>query len=322
MTTILDVRNLKTSFFTSNGEIKAVDDVSFSLRKGDILGLVGESGSGKTITGMSIMGLIESPGRIVSGSIFFNGVDLTRATEKQLRHVRGRKLAMIFQNPLSTLNPVFTVGQQMIETVRAHERVSVQEARSRARDALGQTGIPSPEERLDAYPHELSGGMRQRVAIATALLHQPDLIIADEPTTALDVTIQAQILSEVQQLVRKYSTSLVWVTHDLSVIAGLADHIAVMYAGKIVEYGAVDALLSHPRHPYTIGLINTLPENNEGRKRLYQIPGYLPSFSRLPSGCTFRDRCDKAQEQCRTPAPVIRIDEDHTSRCHFAESFN
>jgi peptide/nickel transport system ATP-binding protein len=228
MNATIDVRDLRTHFFTRAGVVKAVDDVSFSVRSGQVLGLVGESGSGKTVTGFSIIGLVDPPGRIAGGSIWYQGRDLAKLSEKEMRVLRGNRIAMIFQDPMMTLNPVLRIDTQMIETVLAHEQVSRAEARRRSRDALGMVGIPSPEERLRAYPHQFSGGMRQRVAIAIALLHNPDLLIADEPTTALDVTIQAQILAEVQKLTIEHGTALIWITHDLSVIAGLADKIAVM----------------------------------------------------------------------------------------------
>ena len=232
--------NLRTHFFTRAGVVKAVDDVSFSVERGKVLGLVGESGSGKSVTGFSILGLVDPPGRIVGGQILFKGQDLATLSEAAMRQLRGNRIAMIFQDPMMTLNPVLRIDTQMIETVLAHAKVSREEARQRSRDALGQVGIASPDERLRSYPHQFSGGMRQRVAIAIALLHKPDVIVADEPTTALDVTIQGQILAEAQKLCAQTGTALVWITHDLSVVAGLADDIAVMYAGKVVESGPVD----------------------------------------------------------------------------------
>ena len=247
----LEVRNLRTSFFTKAGEVKAVDDVSFTVDRGQVLGLVGESGSGKTVTGFSIMGLVDAPGRVVGGQIQFQGEDLVGVSLKRWQKLRGNQIAMVFQDPMMTLNPVLRIDTQMIEAIRAHQRVSRDQARVMARDALGQVGIPSADERLKAYPHQFSGGMRQRVSIAIALLNRPDLIVADEPTTALDVTIQGQILYEVQKLCRDTGTALIWITHDLSVIAGLADVVAVMYAGRIVEFGEVDDVLDRPSHPYT-----------------------------------------------------------------------
>ncbi|MCG8354700.1 MAG: ABC transporter ATP-binding protein, partial [Kiloniellales bacterium] len=250
-TATLAVEELSTHFFTRAGVAKAVDGVSFSVARGEVLGLVGESGSGKSVTGFSIIGLVDPPGRVVSGRVLFEGEDLVTANEERLRALRGNRVAMIFQDPMMTLNPVLRVDTQMIETIQAHEEADRESARRRARDTLGLVGIPSPEERLRAYPHQLSGGMRQRVAIAIALLNRPSLIIADEPTTALDVTIQGQILSEVQKLCRQTGTALIWITHDLAVVAGLAQKICVMYAGRIVESGPIDDVLDRPLHPYT-----------------------------------------------------------------------
>ena len=296
--TTLEVRNLRTHFFTREGVLPAVDDVSFSLARGRILGLVGESGSGKSVTGFSIMGLVDPPGRIVGGEILYQGRDLTKLAPRELRKLQGNRIAMVFQDPMMTLNPVLRIDAQMIEAVRAHSKMSHAQAREHSRDTLGLMGIPSPEERLRAYPHQLSGGMRQRVAIAIAMLHRPDLIIADEPTTALDVTIQAQILSEVQKLARQHGTALIWITHDLSVVAGLADEVAVMYAGRIVEHGPVDAVLDAPLHPYTMGLIESLPSENRRGQRLRQIPGMTPNLLSLPAGCAFAARCPRATEAC------------------------
>ena len=313
----LQVSHLQTSFMTKAGEVKAVNDVSFSVHPGQVLGLVGESGSGKTVTGFSIMGLLDHPGRIISGEIQFQGENLVGATKKRWQQLRGSQIAMVFQDPMMTLNPVLRIDTQMIEAIRAHESVSRKEARQRARDALGQVGIPSPDERLKAYPHQFSGGMRQRVSIAIALLNKPDLIIADEPTTALDVTIQAQILYEAQKLCLETGTALIWITHDLSVIAGLADNVAVMYAGRIVEYGEVDNVLDYPLHPYTHGLIGSVPSRNRRGSPLHQIPGMTPSLLNLPQGCAFRTRCPQASDICAT---VPDVSEPRGSgrliRCH------
>ncbi len=300
---LLEVRNLRTRFRTDRGDLDAVRDVSFTLRAGETLGLVGESGSGKSVTGFSIMGLIDPPGQVVGGEILFRGQDLTRLDEEAMRRLRGNRIAMVFQDPMMTLNPVLRVSTQMIETIRAHEPIDDASARIRARDLLGTMGIPSPEARLDAFPHQLSGGMRQRVAIAIALINKPDLIIADEPTTALDVSIQAQILAEVQQLTRESGTALLWITHDLSVIAGIADEIAVMYAGRIVEHGGIDAVLDHPSHPYTAGLIGSLPGASAPGSMLVQIPGTTPDMVDPPAGCAFGPRCARRDEACeRQPA--------------------
>jgi len=312
----LSVRNLRTHFFTKEGVAKAVDDVDFDVAPGEILGLVGESGSGKTVTGFSILGLIDPPGRIVEGSsIRFNGEELTSATHERLRAIRGAEIAMIFQDPMMTLNPVLRVDTQMIETVRAHLRVSEADARDRARKALVQVGIPSPDERLRAYPHQFSGGMRQRVAIAIALLHKPKLIVADEPTTALDVTIQGQILFEAQRLCRESGTAMIWITHDLAVVAGLADRIAVMYAGRIVEMGRTADVIERPMHPYTKGLIGSVPSQNTRGHKLAQIPGMTPSLLKLPPGCAFKARCPIAIERCNEMPALEEHRAGHWARC-------
>ncbi|MBC9208480.1 ABC transporter ATP-binding protein [Roseomonas aerophila] len=311
----LEVRNLQTHFFTRAGVVKAVDDVSFSVGRGKVLGLVGESGSGKTVTGFSILGLVDEPGRIVGGSILFHGQDLAKQSEEQMRQLRGNRIAMIFQDPMMTLNPVLRIDTQMIETVQAHTKVSKEEARQRARDTLGMVGIPSPDERLKSYPHQFSGGMRQRVAIAIALLHRPELIVADEPTTALDVTIQAQILAEVQKLCAETGTAMIWITHDLSVVAGLADDIAVMYAGKVVEKGEVAPVLDMPLHPYTAGLIGSVPSRNKRGEPLKQIPGMTPNVMRLPPGCAFRTRCAYATEVCKQEVPFGEVAPGREVRC-------
>ncbi len=295
---VLRIENLETHFFTKDGVVKAVDGVSFSVQPAQILGLVGESGSGKTVTGFSILGLVDPPGRVVGGRIEFQGQDIAQAGEEAMRALRGNRIAMIFQDPMMTLNPVLRIETQMVETVLAHQKVGRAAARARARDALGQVGIPAPDERLAAYPHQFSGGMRQRVAIAIALLNDPDLIIADEPTTALDVTIQAQILFEAQKLCRERGTAMIWITHDLAVVAGLADTVSVMYAGRIVEAGAIDDVLDHPVHPYTKGLIDSVPSRNKRGVPLYQIPGMTPALLNLPPGCAFRERCPHADSAC------------------------
>ena len=311
----LTVSGLATHFFTRAGVVKAVDGVDFTVGPGEALGLVGESGSGKSITGFSIMGLIDPPGRVVAGSIRFEGRELVGASEAEMRRLRGNRIAMIFQDPMMTLNPVLRIDTQMIEAIRAHARVDRQTARARARDALGLVGIPAPEERLRAYPHQLSGGMRQRVAIAIAFLNEPKLIIADEPTTALDVTIQAQIIHEAQRLCRRTGTALVWITHDLAVVAGLADRIAVMYAGRVVEQGATDAVIDRPAHPYTLGLLGSAPSANPRGRRLRQIRGMTPNMLALPTGCAFRDRCDFGDATCAA-APAITDDGERAYRCH------
>jgi peptide/nickel transport system ATP-binding protein len=312
---VLTVENLKTHFFTRGGVIKAVDGVSFSIARGEVLGLVGESGSGKTVTGWSILGLLDPPGRIVDGSIRLNGEELVGAPQERLRAHRGRDVAMIFQDPMMTLNPVLRIDTQMIEAITAHEKVSQRAARARAAAALAAVGIASAQDRLRAYPHQFSGGMRQRVAIAIALLHRPQLLIADEPTTALDVTIQAQILSEVQALCAQSGTALIWITHDLAVVAGLADRIAVMYAGRIVEQGPVDAVFAQPLHPYTRGLIGSIPRHGQRGAPLVQIPGMPPSLAQLPPGCAFAPRCPRADEACAAMPAMVDHGQNRAARC-------
>jgi peptide/nickel transport system ATP-binding protein len=299
---VLALKDLRTHFHTRAGVVPAVDGVSFTLERGRVLGLVGESGSGKSVTGFSILGLVDPPGRIVGGSIRLDGQELVGMPQDELRQLRGRRIAMVFQDPTTTLNPVLTIGQQMTLALRAHEPVSTAGARGRARDALGLVGIPSPEERLDAYPHQFSGGMRQRVAIAIAMLHRPDLIIADEPTTALDVSI------------RESGTALLWITHDLAVISSLADEVCVMYAGRIVERGRTSELLERPRHPYTRGLLDSVPSLAEPGAELRQIPGTTPSLVGIAPGCAFRARCARADGVCSTMPELAEA--GRAARCH------
>ncbi len=317
----LEVRNLITQFTARAGIATAVNDVSFSVLPGQIMGLVGESGSGKSMTGYSIMGLIDPPGKVTSGQVLFKGADLRALSPSAMRDVRGDRIAMIFQDPMMTLNPVLRIDTQMMEAVLAHHPVSRETARAMSRDALARVGIPSPDERLLGYPHQFSGGMRQRVAIAIALLNKPDLIICDEPTTALDVTIQGQILFEMQKLCRESGTALIWITHDLSVVAGLADTVCVMYAGKIVESGTVQQVLEHPRHPYTFGLIGSAPSRNPRGQPLRQITGMTPSLLNLPSGCAFRSRCERASDICST-TPPLKIAEGQAYRCFHPVAAN
>lgn len=319
MTAVLEVSGLKTHFFTHAGVVKAVDGVDFTVNKGEVMGLVGESGSGKSITGFSILGLIDQPGRIVEGAIRFNGEDIANAPEEKLKSIRGNRISMIFQDPMMTLNPVLRIDTQMMEAILAHESVPKKEAWERCRDALGLVGIPSPEERLRAYPHQLSGGMRQRVSIATAFLNKPDLIIADEPTTALDVTIQAQIIFEAQKLTRQTGTAMIWITHDLAVVAGLADRISVMYAGRIVEQGVTDDVIDRPLHPYTVGLLGSVPTANNRGERLFQIEGMTPNMLALPEGCAFAPRCNSASDVCKSPPPVEHV-ADRELRCYHPQT--
>jgi peptide/nickel transport system ATP-binding protein len=315
---VLSIKDLKTHFFTRSGVVKSVDGISFDVHRGTVMGLVGESGSGKSVTGFSIMGLIDPPGRIVEGSIKLNGRELVGLDEQNMRAIRGKEIAMIFQDPMMTLNPVLRIDTQMIEAVLAHDDVSKEEARRRSRDALGMVGIPSPDERLSAYPHQFSGGMRQRVAIAIALLHRPSVIICDEPTTALDVTIQSQILAEMQKLCVNTGTALVWVTHDLTVVAGLADRLAVMYAGSIVESGGLDDVLDHPMHPYTDGLLGSVPSRGKRGELLKQIRGSAPSLANLPEGCAFRPRCERQTDACSVSPDVQFLGKDRAVRCCHA----
>lgn len=317
MGAVLEISDLATHFMTRAGVVKAVDGVSLSVDRGEVLGLVGESGSGKSVTGYSIMGLVDPPGQVVSGSIKLDGQELVGLDDNALRSIRGKKIAMIFQDPMMTLNPVLRIDTQMTEAILAHEKVSKKAALDRARQALEKVGIPSASERLKAYPHQFSGGMRQRVAIATALLNHPSVIIADEPTTALDVTIQSQILAEIQQLCGETGTALIWITHDLTVVAGLANRVAVMYAGRVVETGPVDDVLDHPIHPYTRGLLGSLPSAAVHGQPLDQIPGSTPSLGRLPPGCAFSPRCRDATDICRQEAPLNQVfGTARQARCH------
>ena len=315
MSALLEVEGLRTHFLTRAGVVKAVDYVSLALERGKVLGLVGESGSGKSVTGYSIMGLVDPPGRIVAGSIRLEGKELTTLDREAWRRLRGNRVSMIFQDPMMTLNPVLRIDTQMVEAVLAHSSMSRASALERCREALARVGIASPDERLTAYPHHFSGGMRQRVAIAIALINRPALVIADEPTTALDVTIQGQILFEMQRLCSESGAGLVWITHDLSVVAGLADTVCVMYAGRIVESGPVDEILDGPMHPYTRGLLESIPSRNVPGRPLAQIPGMTPSLAALDAGCAFRERCSRAREDCRIAPATTRPGPARTLRC-------
>ncbi len=315
---LLDVRGLRTAFHTEAGAWPAVDGVDFTVKRGEIVGLVGESGSGKSVTGFSLIGLIDPPGEVIEGQVLFDGTDLRSLSEEQLRRLRGERIAMIFQDPLMTLNPVLRVGEQMMEAIFTHHpEVSKAEATRRCCDTLAMVGIASPEKRLASYPHEFSGGMRQRVAIAIAMLNQPELIIADEPTTALDVTIQGQILYQMQELCRAHNTAMIWITHDLGVVAELADRVAVMYAGRIVESGTVEEVLASPRHPYTRGLLQSMPGTSTPGERLSQIDGMAPSLSGREAGCAFRPRCPGARAECAAAPPPNTHEGDRSYRCYF-----
>ncbi len=313
--TVLAVEGLEVRFPVPGGTAPAVDRVSFTLQRGQTLGLVGESGSGKTMTGYALMRLTPPPGRITAGRVLLHGQDLLTLPEAGMRGLRGNRIALIMQDPMACLNDVIRIGTQMTEAIRAHRSIGMREARAMARDTMGRVGIPRPEERLDAYPHEFSGGMRQRIAIATALLNRPDVIIADEPTTALDVTIQAQILHQMQRICAEDGTALLWITHDLSVVAGLADAIAVMYAGRIVESGPADDVIAEPLHPYAAGLMASVPTRNQPGAPLQQIAGTMPGLGDMPPGCTFRPRCKRADAACEQVPVLVALRPGHEARC-------
>ncbi|MBX9703340.1 MAG: ABC transporter ATP-binding protein [Silvanigrellaceae bacterium] len=319
--TLLNVKNLVTQFNKGNKSLTAVDHFSFQLSKGKTLGIVGESGCGKSVTALSIMRLIQSPpGKIVSGEIFFEGKDLLKISEKEMRSIRGNRISMIFQEPMTSLNPVYTVGNQIAEVFRLHKSASKKEARELTIEMLKQVNIPSPEKRVDDYPHQMSGGMRQRVMIAMALACKPALLIADEPTTALDVTIQAQILSLMNELQQTHNMSVILITHDLGVVAQTCDEVMVMYAGKIVEVASVRDLFENPKHPYTKGLLDSIPKISEKKSRLNTIPGMVPSLDELPKGCRFQERCPMVFDTCREVEPeLFEINETRKSACFLVK---
>jgi len=300
---LLEVRMLRVEFPTRRGVLTAIDDVSFDIAPGEVLGVVGESGAGKSITGAAIIGLLEPPGRIAGGEIRLDGLRIDNLPAEEMRKVRGREIGAIFQDPLTSLNPLYTVGRQLVETIQAHLHVSGAQARARAIELLQSTGIPAAEARIDHYPHQFSGGMRQRVVIALALAAQPRLVIADEPTTALDVSIQAQIIALLKTLCREKGTAVMLVTHDMGVIAETADRVAVMYAGRIAEIGPVADVIHRPQHPYTVGLMGSIPAVGDQRERLEQIDGAMPRLNQIPSGCAFNPRCPKAMPVCRERRP-------------------
>ena len=315
---ILEVRNLQTVFNTEAGDVRAVDGVSFDVPKGKTIGIVGESGSGKSITSLTILRLLAKNGHIKGGEVLFKGKDLTKFTEKQMREIRGNQISMIFQEPMTSLNPVFTVGQQISETIMIHKKLSKKEAMKFAVDMLKLVGIPSPEKRIKQYPFELSGGMRQRVMIAMALACDPEILIADEPTTALDVTIQAQILELIRDLQNRLGMSVIMITHDLGVVAETCDYVAVMYAGQVVEYADVRTLFKNPKHPYTLGLLNSLPRHDIEQDKLIPIKGMVPSPFDMPVGCRFAPRCPIATEQCHKNMPTLEIQDGNSQiRCWF-----
>ena len=319
---LLEVRNLKTGFKTDDGAFLAVDDVSFKLEKGKTLGIVGESGCGKSVASLSIMRLIPTPpGKIEGGQIIFDGKDLLHLNESEMRKIRGNRIAMIFQEPMTSLNPVFTVGDQIAEAIELHHKgLSREEIRQRTIEMLRKVGIPEPEDRINNYPHQMSGGMRQRVMIAMALSCDPEILIADEPTTALDVTIQAQILDLIRKLQKEMNTAMILITHDLGVVAETCDHVAVMYAGKIIEYGTVHDIFERPQHWYTKGLLNSVPhfETGHRRTRLETIPGLVPSLLELKPGCRFQDRCVNAKSDCKIKEPELGLFKQgfHVAACY------
>ncbi len=303
--TLLSVRNLVVEFPNRRGTLRALDGISFDIAPGEVLGVVGESGAGKSLTGASIIGLLEPPGRIASGEILLEGQRIDHLPHEAMRHIRGRKIGAIFQDPLTSLNPLYTVGRQLTETIRAHLPVDAQEARRRAIALLEDTGIPAAAERIDHYPHQFSGGMRQRVVIALALAAEPQLIVADEPTTALDVSIQAQIIQLLKRVCRERGAAVMLITHDMGVIAETCDRVAVMYAGRIAEIGPVHQVINQPAHPYTAGLMAAIPDIGEERERLNQIDGAMPRLNAIPAGCAYNPRCPRAIDRCRTQHPEL-----------------
>ena len=318
---LLSVRNLKTSFFTHVGEVKSVRGISFDVNEGEVLGIVGESGSGKSVTSLSIMGLLQYPGRVVDGEILLNGEDILTYSKNQMRRVRGKEIAMIFQDPMTSLNPVYTIGNQIMEMILEHEKMSRREARARAIEMLKLVGIPAAEKRIDSYPHEFSGGMRQRVMIALALSCNPKLLIADEPTTALDVTIQAQILNLIKKLNRQFGMTTMLITHDLGVVATVCDKVAVMYGGLIMEYGTADEIFYHPRHPYTMGLLGSIPHVDGGEKRrLIPIDGTPPDLINPPKGCPFSTRCKYCMNVCTREQPPYFAEDKHRTMCWMLDA--
>lgn len=314
---LLEVKSLCTEFPVKRGVVRAVDDVSFEVSEGEILAIVGESGSGKSVTSLSIMGLLAEPGHVAGGEMTFDGKDLVHLSEKEYREMRGNDMAMIFQEPMTSLNPVYRIGDQIVEAIRTHEKVSKKEALTRAIDLLRKVGIPSPEARVRDYPHQMSGGMRQRVMIAMALACNPKLLIADEPTTALDVTIQAQILDLLRNLKDQINSSIMFITHDLGVIAEMADYVVVMYAGRIVEQGTAEDIFAHPAHPYTIGLMASKPVVGRQVEKLYSIPGKVPNPINMPNYCYFKDRCEMCVNGCEGDYPCeVSISPTHKVSCY------
>lgn len=303
MTPLLQVNNLRVEFSTRRGTLVAVDDLSFEIAPGEVLGVVGESGAGKSLTGMAIIGLLEPPGRIAAGEIRLEGERIDNLSPEAMRRIRGKRIGAIFQDPLTSLNPLFTVGEQLVETIQVHLGLDARQARVRAIELLSEVGIPAPDVRIDSYPHHFSGGMRQRVVIALALCARPRLIVADEPTTALDVSIQAQIIQLLKKLAREHGSAIMLITHDMGVIAETADRVAVMYAGRLAEIGPVKEVIHAPRHPYTSGLMSSIPKLGEARQALAQIDGSMPRLTAIPPGCAFNPRCPKRFERCMAERP-------------------
>jgi peptide/nickel transport system ATP-binding protein len=314
---VLSVRDLRVEFVTRRGALKAIDGISFDIGRGEVLGVVGESGAGKSVTGSAVIGLIDPPGRIAGGEIRLSGRRIDNLPPEEMRKVRGKRIGMIFQDPLTSLNPLYRVGEQLVETIRTHTNLSSSAARQRAIDLLAEVGIPAPERRIDGYPHEFSGGMRQRVVIALALCAEPELIIADEPTTALDVSVQAQIISLLKRLGREHGTAIMLITHDMGVIAETADRVAVMYAGRIAEIGPVREVVQSPLHPYARGLMGAIPSLASEADRLVQIPGAMPRLSAIPPGCPFNPRCPYVFDRCRVERPEAIQRDVHRVACHL-----
>lgn len=317
---LLEVKNLKTQFTLKRGIVKAVDDVSFHINKGEILAIVGESGSGKSVTSLSIMGLLQKPGKVAGGEILFKSQDLNKMSQKELQKIRGNQISMIFQEPMTSLNPVWRIKDQLMESIMTHMKLSKKEALARTVEMLDTVGIPSPAARANDYPHQMSGGMRQRVMTAMALSCNPELLIADEPTTALDVTIQAQILELLYNMREKFHMAVLLITHDLGVVSEAADRVIVMYCGKIVEEADVRSLFARPMHPYTIGLLRSIPQiDDDSDKRLYMIKGMVPNPFHMPEGCSFSDRCEHCMERCTKEMPELKEIDGHKVRCFLYE---
>ena len=315
--TVLSVQDLTVEFVTRRGTLRALDKISFDIARGEVLGVVGESGAGKSVTGSAIIGLIDPPGRIADGKVVLSGERVDHLPPEQMRRVRGKRIGMIFQDPLTSLNPLYRVGEQLIETIQTHTDLNAADARKRAIALLDEVGIPAPERRIDGYPHEFSGGMRQRVVIALALCAEPEFIIADEPTTALDVSVQAQIIGLIKRLCKERGTSVMLVTHDMGVIAETADRVAVMYAGRVAEIGPVREVIKQPLHPYTQGLMGAIPSIEGDAERLVQIPGAMPRLSNIPKGCAFNPRCAKVFDRCRIDRPELIDVGGHQVACHL-----